>query len=316
MFRGKDINGEPKYIARTKAIVIDNRDPQSRGRVRVITPLHGETPWIDYLFVPGHFSVPSINDIVYVECDTGEEEYMAAWGNLAKGERADPETPARFKRTIPTNRGLHTPNGHFFEMDDGLANVVDAPDDTQYTTESRGVRLTTKAGNKIHIAEDTDGGIQHILLEDVNGNLIKLDYKDNHLTINSVGTTQFDTASNRDDTVGGNKTQVVTGNKTETVNGNRSETVQGTQTENITGAQSQTIGGALTITVTGAATIVAEGDVLIKSTGSTTVEGADITLKSVGNSTAPGGVVTDNVINNDPITGIPLVPVGSTTATP
>ena len=123
MFRSKDIQGNVKYSSRSKAKVIDNRDPLKRGRIRIEHPLLGKTSWIDYLRTPGTFNVPSIGDLVYVEADAGEAQYPVAWGNVTKGLDESPDVPETFKRDIPTNRGMYTPLGHTFEMDDGEANL-------------------------------------------------------------------------------------------------------------------------------------------------------------------------------------------------
>lgn len=227
MYKHTDDNGDTKFAGRSRGIVIDNRDPLKRGRIRVDHPLLGETVWINYLKVRGHFDPPSIGDLVYVECDTGEHEYPIAWGNLTKGRDTNPELPERFRREVPSNRGLYTPGGHYLEMDDGIAEVTDAPNDKQFTTEKRGVRLTTTAGNKIHISEDTDNQEQYILVEDVNGNKIRFDYLDNNVTIESKDTTDVITAGDRADTTGGNQTEDVTGDRTETVGGNLTVTVTG-----------------------------------------------------------------------------------------
>lgn len=203
-----------KYAGRSKATVIDNRDPLKKGRIRVTHPLLGDTSWIEYLKVPGQFNTPSIGDVVFVECESGIYEYPVAWGNATKSEKGVSTVPDKFKRDIPTNRGWQTPNGHSLELDDGQANLNQNPVDNDYTTKDRGIRVTSTAGNKIHIIEDSDNGNTYILIQDVNGNLIKLDYNNNHLTINSIGTTQFDTGNDRDDSVGGNLKIDVVGNVT------------------------------------------------------------------------------------------------------
>ena len=53
MFRTRDQNGNVKYVSRSKAKVIDNRDPFNRGRIVVDHPLLGETVWIEYLHYTG-----------------------------------------------------------------------------------------------------------------------------------------------------------------------------------------------------------------------------------------------------------------------
>lgn len=187
MFRSKDTYGRPKYSGRSKATVIDNRDPLKRGRIQVSHPLLGETVWIDYLKLPNQFDVPSIGDIVYVECDTGEYEFPIAWGNVTKGLDSAPDLPAAFRRNVPSNRGMYTPGGHLFEMDDGVSNPTKSPNDKDLTTENRGIRLTSKAGYKIHISEDPSSGKQQILLEAIDGSFIKIDVDNGSIDINSVG---------------------------------------------------------------------------------------------------------------------------------
>jgi hypothetical protein len=74
MFQTRDASFNTiKYAGRSRAIVLDNNDPLSKGRIIVDHPLLGETVWIPYLAVAGCFSVPEIGDVVYVECDAGFE---------------------------------------------------------------------------------------------------------------------------------------------------------------------------------------------------------------------------------------------------
>jgi len=217
MYRVTDDEGNVKLTGRSRAAVIDNRDPENRGRIQVDHPLLGETTWIAYLNTPGNFSVPSIGDIVYIEADTGEFEYPIAWGNLVKGTDDSPEIPTEFKRDIPTNRGFYTPGGHLIELDDGEADITDNPDDTQFTEVKRGIRITSKAQNKIHISEEKDN--EYMLIEGNDGTFIKIDMTNGELKVESIGKTVVTTAGDREDIVGGDHTEDVTGNKTVTVSG-------------------------------------------------------------------------------------------------
>lgn len=175
MFRLIDENNKVKYAGRSKAVVLDNRDPLNRGRIIVDHPLLGPTVWIDYLMTPGQFNVPSIDDVVYVEADGGYAEFPIAWGNVIMGEDASPDTPQEFIRDIPTNRGWKTPGGHILELDDGIATVIQEVDDTNFTTKNRGIRITTSGGNKIHIAEDSDNSSESILIENNDGSSFLID---------------------------------------------------------------------------------------------------------------------------------------------
>jgi hypothetical protein len=145
MFQVKDESiGTIKFVGRSRGKVIDNVDPLKKGRVIVNHPLLGETEWIEYLTSPGMFSVPEIGDIVYVECDAGFATHPLAWGNLTKGKTSAEDVPDVFQRNNPTNRGMYTPDGHLFEMDDG----------TTLAGTKKGIRLTTANGSKIHIIDD------------------------------------------------------------------------------------------------------------------------------------------------------------------
>lgn len=266
MYRSKDSQGNIKYVSRSKAKVIDNRDPLQRGRIRVEHPLLGKTSWIDYLRTPGNFSVPSIGDLVYIEADTGEAQYPVAWGNVTKGLDESPEIPEEFKKDIPSNRGLYTPGGHLFEMDDGEATLSNEPKDNDFTDKDRGVRLTTKAGNKIHILEDETNSKQYILLEDKEGDYIKIDYKDKKISIVSKDTTLIDTTGNRTDVVGGDWDITVTGKVTINANGN---------------VEINAVDA--TVTASGTATLKGSTSTVIGDSNSPTqVEGQQVTLAGGG----------------------------------
>lgn len=206
MFRVKDTYAKHRYSGRSKAQVIDNRDPANLGRIQVKHPILGETVWIHYLRQPNQVDVPSIGDVVYVECDSGEHEFPVASGTQTLGYPGKANFPNAFKRNVPTNRGLFTPGGHLFEMDDGLSNPTKSPNDKDLTSKSRGIRITSKAGYKIHISEDPDAGKQQILLEAIDGSFIKIDVDNGSMDINEVG--------NYNLSVGGNLKEVVTGTHT------------------------------------------------------------------------------------------------------
>jgi hypothetical protein len=319
MYRVKDQNGYTKYSGRSRGIVRDNRDPLNKGRIIVEHPLVGDSTWIEYLRTPGHFTVPSIGDVVYVEADAGQAEYPIAWGNLTTGTDASPNLREEFRRDIPTNRGIFTPGGHIMEFDDGIAPLSGAVTDTNFTTEKRGVRITTTAGNKIHIAEDTDNSQQFLLIEDINGNLIKLDYKENKITINSTKTTEFNTDENRTDTtgnnftedvgndksktIGNNETNNVGSNKDETIGSNSTQTVGGNATQNVSGNKTDDVGGNLDITVGGSCNLTV--------TGACTVTAASIAL----NGTSSGITTANSHLNViDLITGVPVTPSPTVTS--
>lgn len=166
MFQTRDESfGTIKYAGRSKAKVLDINDPAGRGRIVVDHPILGVTGWIPYLTAPGMFSVPEIDDIVYVECDCGYESHPIAWGNLNKGDNssADSSINEAFTRVGPTNRGFYTPGGHLIEFDDG--STIAGTD--------KGIRITTSDGTKLHLNEDpTSPGID---IETSSGQTITVD---------------------------------------------------------------------------------------------------------------------------------------------
>jgi len=153
-----------KYIARSRAIVIDNKDPNKRGRIRVRHPLLGDTVWINYLKASGQFDVPKIGDVVYIECDCGEDSHPVASGCIVKGKDGDLDIPEVFQRVNPTNKGMYTPGGHLVELDDG-----EGP-----TNLGKGVRVTTTGGIKIHALEGSPAESK-VLIELPNGITIEAD---------------------------------------------------------------------------------------------------------------------------------------------
>lgn len=277
MFRTKDANGNIKYTGRSKAVVMDNRDPLNRGRIIVDHPLLGNTVWIDYVREPGVFNVPSIGDIVYVECDAGEHEFPVAHGAVTKGTDAVPETPFRFQRTVPSNRGWRSPGGHFIELDDGIVPVSDNPDDKNFSTNKRGIRFTTRAGNKIHIMEDVINAQQYILLEDIAGNMFKMDTLNKSIEINAV--------QNQNNVIGGNYQIVVTGN-----------------------VQIQCADASIDAT---SAVLTTSGNTVVNASGNVQVDGAQIQLN--GSSGKILTTVTDPVVDSIfgvPTQGVPTVKSG------
>lgn len=145
MFPVEDIqNSKMKFTGRSKAIVISNSDPERKGRIRVSSPVLGETTWIPYLQLPFSFDVPEPKDIVFIECDGGFETHPIAWGKLPSPDAETVTLPDTFRRFIPSNRGSYTPGGHLIEYDDG----------DSITGIGEGIRFTTADESTISINED------------------------------------------------------------------------------------------------------------------------------------------------------------------
>lgn len=173
MFPVKDdsTNGT-KFAGRSVARVIDNVDPKKKGRIRVAHPYLGDSVWIEYLRLPGQFTVPAIDELVYIESDAGWIEFPIAWGTLTK--RDDETVPESFKRHNPSNRGIFSPEGHLFELDDGL-----------FDGSENGIRLTTSGEKKLHFIETSLEN--KIIIVDENDNKIEINTQENSLNITTSG---------------------------------------------------------------------------------------------------------------------------------
>lgn len=172
--RVKDWIGEVKYLGPSKAIIIDNKDPSHKGRLRILSPVFGESPWIHFLNVEdGFFGIPDVGSVVLVEADGGDPNYVIIRGVYNDGDALDPDTPTIFRRDVPTNRGWVSPgdldslgkpvssnSGHSLELDDGIA--LNSDGTITQTAESRGIRLNTSGGHSLKILEEgTDGQQQN-----------------------------------------------------------------------------------------------------------------------------------------------------------
>lgn len=196
MFKIKDSSGFNRYIGASKAKVIDNRDPANRGRIQVEHSLLGKTSWIEYINDFGHFGVPAIGEIVYVQCDTGLYEYPFAWGRAINGEIAKPNTPQPFQRLVPTNRGLFSPGGNFIELDDGVWRAGSDPNEKDLTTDKRGIRISTVSGHIIEISDDPDGSKEHIKITDKSGDGITFNSQTKEVFLVSQGTMDLTSVDN------------------------------------------------------------------------------------------------------------------------
>lgn len=169
--------GESVYLGTSKAIVIDNKDPDQKGRIKVLSPVFGTSPFIPYLSPDdGFFSVPDIGSIVRIEAAGGDSDYLVAYSTVIDGNNQNNDVSPLFRRQVPTNRGWVSPGsldsngkpivasgGHSLELDDGLATVSNSQ--VTQTAESRGVRLTTAGGHSVKMTEEGSDGNQQNRIE-------------------------------------------------------------------------------------------------------------------------------------------------------
>jgi hypothetical protein len=167
--------GETACLGKSKAIVIDNKDPDGMGRIRVDSPVFGKTAFINYLTpTDGFYAPPNIGSVVYVEAGGGDQDYPLATSLVHCGTKSNSDVPPRFRRSVPTIRGWVTPgkldttgnvitrnSGQSIELDDGYA-TVDSSGKVTHTTKGKGIRLITSTGHTVELIEDIDNKNSHI----------------------------------------------------------------------------------------------------------------------------------------------------------
>lgn len=135
-----------RYYSIYRGIVVDNNDPEKRGRVKIKIPgldvLESEVwaeSWGQYCGKGyGEFYIPEINEAVYVIFEQGDLHfpiYIGSW-------YAKDELPSEFKNGYKgkvTVRGIKTKYGHKIIFDD----------------DSKKIEISTKDGRRI-IIDDND----------------------------------------------------------------------------------------------------------------------------------------------------------------
>lgn len=183
-----------KYYGKYRGFVVDNRDPERRGRLRLQVPsLLGEavTGWalpclpFGGLVDQGLFAVPERDAQVWVEFEEGELSHPIWCGVFwqgAVGALAKVDDERR-----PTTRGLRTPSGHQLAFDDTLGQ------ESIELTHRQGARLAIDPKGTITLASGdgtqvtVDGEAKTITIEDGNRNT---------LTLSATGTTVKDSHGN------------------------------------------------------------------------------------------------------------------------
>ncbi|MCP4494542.1 MAG: phage tail protein [Gammaproteobacteria bacterium] len=184
---------DEKRFGKFRAIVADNRDPQKRGRLRLLVPsvlADQESDWalpcLPYggIDQQGMFFVPEIDAQVWVEFEEGDINKPVWVGTFWQQQSDTPEDAAR---EDPTTRLIQTKSGHILQFDDAAGEEqfrLFHPADAEMIIDKNGtISLTDTSGAVLKM----DAENNEITVEDANGNI---------MTMNSAGTKVEDSNGN------------------------------------------------------------------------------------------------------------------------
>jgi len=280
-----------KFYGKRRAIVVDNQDPERRGRIRVEnSELYGvsKSPWAMPCFPfyggrdCGFFAVPPIGSCVWIECEEGLASYpiytggyfdLVNDGHFMDGSKIErsPEYQGE-PSTVPAH-GRGDYDGSDFG---GLKGRYGVPSSSFEGDYGEVTILQTKTGHKLEF-DDTDGA-ERIQIHHAGGAHIEI-MPDGSVNIATEGKILTRSAyreeivlNKRKEVVGGHE-EVVEGDNSVTITGNSSSTVTGGSTVNL-GELITDINGPLTMTST---LLKASTDNLFEVTA-----GGDISMSSFG----------------------------------
>ncbi|MCK5232899.1 MAG: phage tail protein [Desulfobulbaceae bacterium] len=177
-----------------RATVVDNCDPQKRGRLKLQVPsvlADQESDWalpclpFGGLTDQGLFTVPEIGAQVWMEFEEGDIS-RPIWTGTFWQQEAD--VPVEAAKDEPTTRLLKTPSGHVLQFDDESGKEVfrlHHPSEAELTIDENGViKLVDASASTLTL--DAQAG--KAVLEDSNGNT---------LTMSSAGTVLEDSNGNK-----------------------------------------------------------------------------------------------------------------------
>lgn len=165
-----------KRYGKCRGIVTDNKDPQKRGRLKLLIPsVLGDQasdwalPCVPYggAAQQGMFMVPDIDAQVWVEFEEGDI-HRPIWVGTFWQQTSD--VPEEAAKDEPTTRLLQTGSGHILQFDDDAGEEqfrLFHPAGAAMLIDKNGtVSLTDASGATVTL--DADAG--EILIEDANGN--------------------------------------------------------------------------------------------------------------------------------------------------
>lgn len=182
-----------RYYGKYRGFVVDNQDPQTRGRVKVRVPsLLGDqdSGWalpcspFGGLADQGLFMIPDVDSQIWVEFEEGNLD-KPIWVGVFWQQTSD--TPSEAAIAEPTTRLIKTPGGHVLQFDDKSG-------EEQF-------RLAHPAGSELIVNPQgtvtyTDAGGSSITLDSESNSIVIEDSNGNTVTLNSSGTLVEDASGN------------------------------------------------------------------------------------------------------------------------
>ncbi len=161
---------QQRYYGKYRGFIVDNEDPEQRGRVRVRVPSvfgQQETYWalpcspFGGLAEQGLFMVPELGAQVWIEFEEGNKD-LPIWVGVF-WQPSEP-VPGEAQKTPPTTRLIKTASGHLLQFDDEEG--------------AEKIRLGHQAGSELNIDENGT-----IILNDTNDAQLTLDASSNSVEL-------------------------------------------------------------------------------------------------------------------------------------
>ncbi len=172
-----------RHFGKYRGFVVDNADPDKRGRLKVSVPALFAQETLDWalpclpfggLQDQGLFVVPDIGAQVWVEFESGDRNYPLWTGTFWQAQ-GDAPKDAGGNDPDPTVRVIKTAKGHFLLFNDAdNAEQIHLEHSAGATLDidAHGTMVLTDAGNN---SVTLDAQNKKIALEDANNNTVTLD---------------------------------------------------------------------------------------------------------------------------------------------
>lgn len=157
------------HYGKYRAKVVDVKDPEFRGRIKVLCPkVYGDfkSPWClpcspFALDNKGFLFVPKLNEMIWIEFEEGDSELPIWVGGLWK-EKSTPIPESDYNEYIVEKRLIYTESGHqitlcdkdgekFIHIKDSMGNEIHMDSETGNVKVKALKDLTLEATNNVYV---------------------------------------------------------------------------------------------------------------------------------------------------------------------